>query len=59
MKGFNFGKKSPKMAHSRTPVLVPVSVVPVPKGYCWVLLGWYRYHLATATFFFLFLSFFF
>ena len=62
-KGSNFVKKSHKMAHSRTAVPVPVSVVPVPKRYCWVLLGWYlyqqvwyRYHLATATFSCLFFS---
>ena len=28
------GKENPKMAHSRTVVPVPVSVVPVPKCYC-------------------------
>ena len=53
----DFGRKSPKMAHSCPTVPVQASVVPVLKVYCWVLLGWYRYqqvwyryHLATATF---------
>ena len=32
-KGFKIGKKNPKLAHLRSAVPVPVSVVLVPKGY--------------------------
>ena len=45
----NFGRKTLQMAHSRT-APVPVSAVLVPKVYCRVYLGWYRYHFANATF---------
>ena len=39
----DFGRKSPQTAHSRMAVLVLVSVVPVPRVYCRVWLGWYWY----------------
>ena len=44
MKGFKkIGEKGSLNTHSRTAVLIAVSVVPIPKVHCMFFLDWYQY----------------
>ena len=52
MKRGQNGEENPNLALLRPAVPVPISVVPVPKGHCLFLRGWYRYHCLFFFFFF-------